>query len=205
MDRPSHGGCPATSQSRASGRTRKPVQKFSFIQEPELQLRLLDQLNELCITDIDEFERAVGDITFANDVARDYFDTTLLCGWMGDYGKYAVHITDQEELRLPDDDLTRGTEHDGTPDDITTDGAHRYAKGGRLPRPVFDMASGTSFIIRNHTKETSPLFQARRVSEYADPDTIDGSAAKLPDSIREAARAAQPRVVFKRSGVSISD
>ena len=74
-----------------------------------------------------------------------------------------------------------------------------------LPRPVFDMASGTSFIIRNHTKETSPLFQARRVSEYADPDTIDGSAAELPDSIREAARAAQPRVVFKRSGVSISD
>ena len=66
------------------------------------------------------------------------------------------------------------------------------------------MASGTSFIIRNHTKETSPLFQARRVSEYAIPDTSDGSTAKLPNSIREAARAAQPRVVFKRSGGSIS-
>ena len=38
------------------------------------------------------------------------------------------------------------------------------------------MASGTSFIIRNHTKETSPLFQARRVSEYANPDTIDEAA-----------------------------
>ena len=70
---------------------------------------------------------------------------------------------------------------------------------------MFDMASGSSLVIRNHTKETSPLFQARRVSEYANPDTIDGSAAKLPSSIREAARAAQPRVVFKRSGVSISD
>ena len=45
--------------------------------ELELQLRLLDQLNELCITDIDEFGRAVGDITSANDVARDYFDTIL--------------------------------------------------------------------------------------------------------------------------------
>ena len=65
------------------------------------------------------------------------------------------------------------------------------------------MASGTSFIIRNHTKETSPLFPARRVSEYEDPDTIDGSAAELPDSIREAARAARSRVVFKRSGVGI--
>ena len=43
---------PATSLSRASGRTRKQVQKFSFIQEPELQLRLIDQLNELCVTDI---------------------------------------------------------------------------------------------------------------------------------------------------------
>ena len=41
-----------------------------------------------------------------------------------------------------------------------------------LPRPVFDMASGTSLIIRNHTKETSPLFPARRVSEYANPDTV---------------------------------
>ena len=74
-----------------------------------------------------------------------------------------------------------------------------------LPRPVFDMASGTSFIIRNHTKETSPLFPARKVNEYSNPDTSDGSAAKLPSSIREAARAAQPRIVFKRSSVYISD
>ena len=116
---------PATSLSRASGRTRKQVQKFSFIQEPELQLRLLDQLNELCITDIDEFERAVGDITFANDVARDYFDTTLLCGWMGDYGKYAVHITDREERRHPEAE-TANEDDTG----ITTDGARRLAKGG---------------------------------------------------------------------------
>ena len=74
-----------------------------------------------------------------------------------------------------------------------------------LPRPVFDMASGTIFITRNHTKETSPLFQARRVSEYANPDTIDESTARLPDSISETARAAQPRIVFKRSGGCISD
>ena len=75
-----------------------------------------------------------------------------------------------------------------------------------LPRPVFfDMASGTSFITRNYTKETSPLFPARRVSEYAIPDTVDGSTARLPDSISETARAAQPRIVFKRSAASISD
>ena len=111
---------PATSQSRAFGRTREQVQKFSFIQEPELQLRLFDQLNELCITDIDEFERAVGDITFANDVARDDFDTTLLCGWMGDYGNHAVHVTDQEERRHPE---TETANEDDT--GITTDGARR--------------------------------------------------------------------------------
>ena len=43
--------------------------------------------------DIDNFERAVGDISFASDVARDYFGTTLLCGWNEDYGDLAVLIT----------------------------------------------------------------------------------------------------------------
>ena len=117
------------------------VQKFAFVQEPELQLRLFDQLNELCITDIDEFEQAVCDLTFANDVARDHFNTTLLCGWMGEFGNSAVHITDQEETRQPEStaDITDYS-------DLDMDGARRHAKGGRLPQPVFNLASGTSFI-----------------------------------------------------------
>ena len=56
---------------------------------------------------------------------------------MGDYGKYAVHITDQEERRHPE---TETANEDDT--GITTDGARRLAKGGRLPRPIFNMASG---------------------------------------------------------------
>ena len=148
---------PSTTRSKKSGRLRTQVQKFALIQEPGLQLRLLDQLNELCITDIDEFERAVCDLTFANDVARDYFDTTLLCGWMGEFGNSAVHLTDQEETRQPE--TTAGITDDSN---LNMDGARRRAKGGRLPRPVFNMASGTTFTSNTKVEmETSPIFPAR--------------------------------------------
>ena len=148
---------PSTTRSKKSGRLRKQVQKFALIQEPGLQLRLLDQLNELCITDIDEFERAVCDLTFANDVARDYFDTTLLCGWMGEFGNSAVHLTNQEETRQTQS--TAGITDDSN---LNLDGARRRAKGGRLPRPVFNMASGTTFTFNTKVEmETSPIFPAR--------------------------------------------
>ena len=148
---------PSTTRSKKSGWLRTQVQKFAFIQEPRLQLRLLDQLNELCITDIDEFEQAVCDLTFANDVARDYFDTTLLCGWMGEFGNSAVHLTDQEETRQPK--TTAGITDDSN---LNMDGARRRAKGGRLPRPVFNMASGTTFTSNTKVEnETSPIFPAR--------------------------------------------
>jgi hypothetical protein len=42
------------------------------------------------------------------------------------------------------------------------DGARRRAKGGRLPRPVFNMASGTTFTSNTKVEmETSPIFPAR--------------------------------------------
>ena len=156
------------------------MQKFAFIQEPERQLRLFDQLNELCITDIDAFERAVGDLTFANDVARDYFNTTLLCGWAGDYGKFAVHITDQEETRQPD-----STAASEDVPDITTDGARRLAKGGRLPRPVFDLASGTTTTMTSSNfkitqDETSRPIFPRRANRFESAD--DGNYRDLTDT-----------------------
>ena len=127
-------------------------------------------------------------------VARDYFDTTLLCGWMGDYGKYAVHITDQEESRLPDEDLTRGTEHDGTPDDITTDGAHRYAKGGRLPRPVFNMASGQDNF---NTKSILPIFPARGSRELQIASSSGATRAPVESTAASSRRTHRSRPLFK--------
>ena len=45
---------------------------------------------------------------------------------------------------------------------LDMDGARRHAKGGRLPRPVFNLASGTSFITSTQEDyETSPDFPRR--------------------------------------------
>ena len=62
--------------------------------------------------------------TFRNDVARDHFNTTLLCGRMGEFGNSAVHITYQEETRQPEStaDITDYS-------DFHMDGARRHAKG----------------------------------------------------------------------------
>ena len=38
-------------------------------------------LNELYNIDTDKYERTVGDLTFAHNVARDYFNDSLICGW----------------------------------------------------------------------------------------------------------------------------
>ena len=143
---------PTTTKSRKSGRTRTQTQPFSLITEPQLQLQLYDQLNELCITDIDNFERAVGDISFASDVARDYFGTTLLCGWNEDYGDLAVHITtlDDESSDRPlqaanGPHVTRV--HHRIMDDAHTraERPHRHTKGRRLPRPDSYMGRGVLF------------------------------------------------------------
>ena len=143
---------PTTTKSKKSGRTRTQTQPFTLITEPQLQLQLYDQLNELCITDIDNFERAVGDISFASDVARDYFGTTLLCGWDGDYGDLAVHITtlDDESSDRPQQaangpHVTRV--HHRIMDETHTRAKrpHRHAKGRRLPRPDSYMGRGVLF------------------------------------------------------------
>ena len=55
--------------------------------------------------DLDEYERTVGDLTFAHNVARDYFNDFFICGWGGDYGDRAVHIkTCIPRLRFEDKD-----------------------------------------------------------------------------------------------------
>ena len=153
----------------------------------------LDQLNELCITDIDEFERAVGDITFANDVARDYFDTALLCGWMGDYGKYAVHITDQEERRHPETE-THGTGYEENPDDTTAVGQLRCAKGGRLPRPVFNMASGQDNF---NTENILPVFPARGSRELDVSSSSGETGTPVDSTVASSRRAHGSRPLFK--------
>ena len=62
-------------------------------------------LNELYNIDTDKYERTVGDLTFAHNVARDYFNDFFICGWGGDYGDRAVHIkTCIPRLRFEDKD-----------------------------------------------------------------------------------------------------
>ena len=76
---------------------------------------------------------------------------------MGEFGNSAVHLTNQEETRQPEStaDITDYSYLD-------MDGARRHAKGGRLPRPVFNMASGTTFTTSTQGEnETSPIFLAR--------------------------------------------
>ena len=76
---------------------------------------------------------------------------------MGEFGNSAVHLTNQEETRQPEStaDITDYSYLD-------MDGARRHAKGGRLPRPVFNMASGTTFTSNTKVEmETSPIFPAR--------------------------------------------
>ena len=62
-------------------------------------------LNERYNITADEYERTVGDLTFAHNVARDYFNDSFICGWGGDYGDRAVHIkTGIPRLRFEDKD-----------------------------------------------------------------------------------------------------
>ena len=51
--------------------------------EPAKQQRLYEHLNNLFLNDINDYERTVSDVTFACDMARDYYGTVLLCGWQG--------------------------------------------------------------------------------------------------------------------------
>ena len=99
---------------------------------------------------------------------------------MGEFGNSAVHLTNQEETRQPKStaDITDDSY-------LNMDGARRCTKGGRLPRPVFNMASGTTFTTSTQEgNETSLLFPARvqiiqgssfekpQLSSHKDPDRI---------------------------------
>ena len=70
--------------------------------EPARQQRLYEHLNNLFLNDINDYERTVGDVTFACDMARDYCGTVLLCGWQGDYGDSAVHLGTKKALTIQD-------------------------------------------------------------------------------------------------------
>ena len=89
----------------SKGRERKSTSRLAFYITPSDTQRLNLHLNELYNTNADEYERTVGDLTFAHNVARDYFNVSLMCGWGGDYGDRAVHIkTCIPRLRFEDKD-----------------------------------------------------------------------------------------------------
>ena len=87
------------------GRERKSISRLAFHITPSDTQRLNLHLNELYNTNTEEYERTVGDLTFAHNVARDYFNDSFICGWGGDYGDRAVHIkTCIPRLRFEDKD-----------------------------------------------------------------------------------------------------
>ena len=87
------------------GRVRKSISRLAFHITPSDTQRWNSHLNELYNTNTDEYERTVGDLTFAHNVARDYFNDSFICGWGGDYGDRAVHIkTCIPRLRFEDKD-----------------------------------------------------------------------------------------------------
>ena len=89
----------------SKGRERKSTSRLAFYITPSDTQRLNLHLNELYNTNADEYERTVGDLTFAHNVARDYFNDFFICGWGGDYGDRAVHIkTCIPRLRFEDKD-----------------------------------------------------------------------------------------------------
>ena len=92
-------------RTTSKGRVRKSISRLAFYITPSDTQRLNSYLNELYNTNTDEYERTVGDLTFAHNVARDYFNDFFICGWGGDYGDRAVHIkTCTPRLRFEDKD-----------------------------------------------------------------------------------------------------
>ena len=71
------------------GHTRTAPAKLLMQIELAQQQRLYEHLNNLFLNDINDYERTVSDVTFACDMACDYYGTVLLCGWPGDYGDSA--------------------------------------------------------------------------------------------------------------------
>ena len=92
-------------RTTSKGRVRKSISRLAFHITPSDTQGLNSYLNELYNIDTDKYERTVGDLTFAHNVARDYFNDFFICGWGGDYGDRAVHIkTCIPRLRFEDKD-----------------------------------------------------------------------------------------------------
>ena len=100
----------APMQTTMRGRVRKSISRLAFHITPSDTQGLNSYLNELYNIDTDKYERTVGDLTFAHNVARDYFNVSLMCGWGGDYGDRAVHIkTCIPRLRFDHEDMDQPT------------------------------------------------------------------------------------------------
>ena len=100
----------APMKTTSRGRVRKSISRLAFHITPSDTQGLNSYLNELYNIDTDKYERTVGDLTFAHNVARDYFNVSLMCGWGGDYGDRAVHIkTCIPRLRFDHEDMDQPT------------------------------------------------------------------------------------------------
>ena len=113
--------------------------------EPPQQQLLYAHLNDLFHTDLNDYERTVGEITFACDLARDYYGTMLLTGWQGDYGDHTVSLGSRgDKVALT---YNGGPHPERTVAPRVTTPPRSRPKGGRLPR------SDYTRVGRGHDQE----------------------------------------------------
>ena len=113
--------------------------------EPPQQQLLYAHLNDLFLTDLNNYERTVGEITFACDLARDYYGTMLLTGWQGDYGDHTVSLGSRgDKVALT---YNGGPHPERTVAPRVTTPPRSRPKGGRLPR------SDYTRVGRGHDQE----------------------------------------------------
>ena len=143
------------------GRVRKSISRLAFHITPSDTQGLNSYLNELYNIDTDKYERTVGDLTFAHNVARDYFNVSLMCGWGGDYGDRAVHIkTCIPRLRFDHEDMDQPTRSRARHKKWKDETWARWStlatrRGGREPRDaLLTMKTHTSSTLYSKTNTT---------------------------------------------------